>query len=180
MEIRNNGVLLANLLVPQNQQKSAGQPPNGEAQTRTQRARQDIVSIGEKANNVPRTRLIDETITRNDNGFRRTQEFENQNGRTFTRIEDVTTTPNRTRRVVIQQQESGSTTALEEIFDRQQDGTFRLTSRFTDETGRTETNIELNVTPPDRNIILGNVPNPDQNNEEPFNILRGTQFDVSA
>lgn len=126
------------------------------------------------------TRLVDEDITKLENGFRRTQKFESGEGRQFTRVEEFTTSENRSIRIILQQNNSGSTTVLENIVDRQDDGSFRLTQRFTDENGETNTNIQFNVTPDNKDIILGRTPDPEQQNDKPFPILRGTQFDQNA
>ncbi|HPF77731.1 MAG TPA: hypothetical protein PLF01_00445 [Alphaproteobacteria bacterium] len=126
------------------------------------------------------TRLTAEEIDKLENGFRRTQKFETADGRKFTRVEEVTSEQNRSKRIVLQQNNSGSTTLLENIIDRQNDGTFRLTQRYTDENGETKTNIEFNVTPESNDIILGRIPDPAQINRKPFEPLRGTQLDLSA
>lgn len=182
MEIRNTINLLGNLLVPENQKPVAEQQKSKQRDSVTlsgqkpnpQRQGQDVVPLQK------RTQLLSETIEKNEKGFRRTQEFLSKDGRKFARIEDVTTSPNRTRRTVVQQNTSGNTTILEDILDRQEDGTFRLTRRFTDETGTTKTNIEFNVTPESRNIILGKTPDPEQENQQAYESQRGSQFDVSA
>jgi hypothetical protein len=126
------------------------------------------------------TRLVSEDIEPLENGFRRRQEFENTEGRTFSRVEEVITENDRTSRTVIQQNASGTTTIFENILDRQEDGSFRLTERYTDETGKTNTNIKLNTTPDNEDIILGRPPAPEQSDQNPFRLTRGTQFDVSA
>ena len=191
MEIRNNSLLLANLLASESQKKGTEQTPvdqNKKAPVKTRPLQQDIVAVkkqhqGQQQNTgyqPKQTQLVAEDIKKTDEGYRRTQEFANPDGRKFTRIEDVATSANRTRRVVIQQNVSGSTTALEDVLDRQSDGTFRLTRRYTDEAGKTETTIKLGVTPDNANILLGRAPDPRTDNTGPFNISRGTQFDTSA
>ena len=116
-----------------------------------------------------------------NNGFRRTENFTNADGKPFTRIEEVTSTPNRTKRIVIQRNESGSTTQTESIIDRQEDGSFRLTQRFTNEVGETTTNIELNHIPQNADIILGRLPESIRESvNNPFQSLRGTQVDLTA
>lgn len=122
--------------------------------------------------------LVSENIQDTENGFRRTQEFENPNGLKFTRIEEIITTPDRSKRIVIQQNDSGSTTALESIIDRQGDGSFRLIERYTDETGETKTNVKLDFNPESADILLGRAANP-QSNNNPFQTLRGTQVDLN-
>lgn len=127
-----------------------------------------------------RTRLTSEETDQLENGFRRIQTFESADGRQFTRIEEFTTSTDRSKRIVLQQNDSGSTSILENIIDRQEDGTFRSTQRFTDSTGETKTNIEFNVTPTNRDIILGRAPDPTQSNDKSFQLTRGTQLDISA
>ncbi|MEM8834129.1 MAG: hypothetical protein AAGB32_06285, partial [Pseudomonadota bacterium] len=72
------------------------------------------------------------------------------------------------------------TTLSESIFDRQEDGSFRLTQRFTDENGETNTNIQFNVLPPDTDVALGNTPQISRTGNDPFQILRGNEIDLSA
>lgn len=144
---------------------------------------QDIVRLSGHQKQAPnlqtkQTQLVSEKTEKIENGFRRVQEFENKAGKKFTRIEEYTTTDERTKRIVIQQNNSGSTTIAENILDRQEDGYFRLTQRFTDEIGETSTNIEFDVTPNNAGIILGRAPTPEQSNDNPFQQIRGTQFDV--
>ncbi len=125
------------------------------------------------------TRLTAETIEPLENGFRRSQEFGNANGRKFIRTEEFITQDDRSTRTVIQQNASGAVTVVENVIDRQDDGSFRLTERYTDEAGTTKTNITNNITPNNEDIILGRPPTPEQN-ENPFRPARGTQFDVTA
>lgn len=124
------------------------------------------------------SRLVSETIENIENGFRRIQEFETSKGRKFTRIQEITNTPNRSKRIVIQQNESGNTTILEHILDRQDNGTFRQTQRFTNEVGETDTNIQFNVISDDAKILLGLPPNPEDRKSNPFNSVRGTQYNI--
>ena len=144
---------------------------------------QDIVSLSQpKLNNQVGSQksftLSSETTDDIENGFRREQEFTKGNKK-FIRIEEVTTTPDRSKKVVIQQNESGSTTVLENILDRQDDGTFRLTQRYTNEVGETQTNIELNFNPEDANILLGRPPSSSTpRTNQPFQQTRGTEIDV--
>jgi len=139
---------------------------------------QEAQSDGGQAKNTPQ-----QNMTEIDNGYRREQSFETADGRSFTRIEEITTTPERTRRVVIQQNDSGSTTASETVIDRLDDGSFRQVQRFTDEMGDTKTNVELNFNPEDANIILGRNAldqfNSNNNNTKAQS-LRGSQIDISA
>ena len=151
--------------------------------------RQDVVSLSGRqldeqnpnnSNFNQRTALVSERTEELDNGFRRLQEFENAEGRPFTRIEEVINDGDRSRRTVVQQFENGSTTLLENIIDRQEDGSFRVTQRFIDETGEAQTNIRYNETPNNIDFILGRTPQPQAENDNPFQTLRGIQIDVSA
>ena len=125
-------------------------------------------------------RLVSESLEKIENGFRRTQEFQTKDGRSFSKIEEFTTTADRSRRTVIQQNSSGSTTVLEDVLDRQDDGSFRLTRRFTDETGQTSTDVQFNIAPLDADILLGREPEIDKAKEKPFQPLRGTELDLKT
>ncbi len=193
MDIRNTPSVLDSILLQvahKSQPQESSAPPSlptirkGHAQLRGQ----DIISLSNNAKNKGQqnrlgqnqTRLTSENIDKLENGFRRTQKFESANGQKFTRVEEFTTSENRSKRIILQQNNSGNTTVLENILDRQDDGTFRLTQRFTDESGETKTNIEFNITPDSKNIILGHAPDPTQTKNEPFQLTRGTQLDISA
>lgn len=197
MEIRNNSGALDTLLsqimngkktAPTQGVVSSAPPPPKSAQAIN---KQDLVSLSRNAVNADgrgqnnflqknQTKLSSEKIENLENGFRRVQEFENGQGKKFTRIEEFITSDERSRRTVIQQNESGSTNVIDNVLDRQADGTFRLTQKYTDEIGEVQTNIQYNVTPNDANIILGRPPAPDQQTDNPFRQFRGTQFDVTA
>ncbi|MEM6812088.1 MAG: hypothetical protein AAF549_06450 [Pseudomonadota bacterium] len=122
--------------------------------------------------------LISERTENLENGFRRLQEFESLNGRQFTRIEEVIQNEDRSTRTVVQQSNSGNINVIESIFDRQEDGTFRLTQRLTNEAGDTQTNIQFNILPENRDILLGNRPEAGNENRNP--IRRGSSIDLSA
>ncbi len=123
------------------------------------------------------TQLINEEVQELGNGFRRTQEFETGNGKKFTRIEEVTIENDRSKRLIIQQNESGSTTTFENIIDQQDDGTLRSVQRFTDETGATQANVQLNYTPTPNDALIGGAPlSTTQNSNSP----RGGQIDLSV
>lgn len=145
---------------------------------------QDVVSLsGQKSNNQganKQTKLVKDNVEDTENGFRRTQEFEKPNGKKFTRIEDVATSEERSKRVVIQQNELGSTTALENIIDRLENGSFRLIQRYTDEVGETKTNVTLDFNPKDADVLLGRPPSSISKTDNPFQTLRGTQVDLRA
>jgi len=170
----NNG-LLASLLSGTQTGANAGAGNNG-AQKQTPPpppsvAATDKVEVSNNASaavQAGRTRLVAESITPLDNGFRKTQEFEQADGRTFTRTEEVVNQVGvngvlgeRTSRLVTQENASGSVTSLEDVFDRQEDGSFRLTQRFTNELGETSVNIDPDATPPNADIILGRAPRTD-------------------
>lgn len=190
MDIKTTASLLNTLLPPELQKPhgtQAGLPSQVPSKSKSLAHGQDLIQLskqkaqtGEEGFQPKHTRLIAEETEEIENGFRRTQKFIGKDGRQFIRIEEFTSSADRSKRIVVQQNSSGNTTILEDILDRQQDGTFRLTQRFTDETGATKTNIEFNVTPNNADIILGRTPAPEQQNAEPFEPSRGTQFDVSA
>ena len=196
MEVRNNSVLLNNLLSlgvnPNNAQGvTPAQTQNTPPPKQTRQA-QDSVNISRDGNNQSNnnknaftanpnsTFLVSERIETLDNGFRKLQEFESLTGRKFTRIEEVINSDDRSTRTVVQQNESGSTTLLENVFDRQEDGSFRLTRRFTNENGETQNNVRYNAQPDNRDFIVGRTANPEASESNPFQALRGTQLDTQA
>jgi len=70
---------------------------------------------------------------------------------------------------------------LEDIYDRQADGSFRLTQRFVNELGETQTNIRVEVIPENENISLGQASNTiSETFSNPFTSPRGRQVDLSA
>lgn len=192
VDIRNASSVLDRLLLQAQQaagrttRQGASDTPSNTAQNN--QTGQDLISLSD---NAPRerfpssfqqnqTQLVSEDTQALSNGFRRLQQFESGEGRSFTRVEEFTTTPDRSRRTVIQQNDSGSTTTLENVLDRQDDGSFRLTQRFTDGTGETSTNIQFNVTPNNADILLGRTPAPQQQNIDPSQLPRGREIDLSA
>jgi len=188
MSIRNSSNSLDNLLSQIARQNITQRDASARAAVTpnviNKKLSQDIVSLSQpKLNNEAGTQksftLSSETTDDIENGFRREQEFSKGNKK-FIRIEEVTTTPDRSKKVVIQQNESGSTTVLENILDRQDDGTFRLTQQYTNEVGETQTNIELNFNPQDANILLGRAPSSSSapSTNQPFQQTRGTEVDL--
>ncbi len=189
MSIRNSSNSLDNLLSQIARQNITQRDASARAAVTpnviNKKLSQDIVSLSQpKLNNEAGTQksftLSSETTDDIENGFRREQEFSKGNKK-FIRIEEVTTTPDRSKKVVIQQNESGSTTVLENILDRQDDGTFRLTQQYTNEVGETQTNIELNFNPQDANILLGRTPSSSSSTtstNNPFQQTRGTEVDL--
>lgn len=196
MEIRNNtgalDSLLSQIMKGRNANSTQTPAPAPPPKSPPSVTGQDVVTLSSnsKVNEDGRaqagllqqnqTRLSSEKIEDLDNGFRRVQEFENGQGKKFTRIEEFITEDDRSRRTVIQQNESGSTNIIDNILDRQADGTFRLTQKYTDEIGEVQTNIQYNVTPNNADIILGRPPAAEQQNDNPFQQYRGTQFDTQA
>ena len=180
METRTyNNNLLASLLTPSFTQNNT----NGNAQTNSQKQpplpNGDSVKLSQKAQSAAalnQTRLISETTESIDNGIRRTQVFENAKGRKFVKVEELTTNEQQSRRIVVQQNASGSTNKLEDVFDRQEDGSFRLTQRFTNEIGETSVNINPNTTPPSTDFILGRAPS--VNTTSPAYASRGNEVNV--
>ncbi len=181
MTIQTPSNLLGNFLSP-NIQKPA---PQGNSLRPESNARgKDIIQLSGKEKNSAfqpkHPHLLSESTEKIENGFRRIQTFANKKGQEFTRTEEFTTTTDRTKRIVIQQNSSGSTTILENILDRQNDGSFRLTQRFTDEIGATKTNIEFDIKPNNADILLGRAPIATKQDDNPFRPSRGTEFDISV
>lgn len=191
MDIRNSASALDNFILQalrgqqnQTQGADASKPPPPPP---SQSGGRDLVRVSSEANaQTPRatppqqSQLVDETLEEIDNGFRRTQKFESAEGRQFTRIEEFTVTDARSKRTVIQQNNSGSTSILENILDRQDDGSFRKTERFTDALGETQTNIEFNVTPNNIDVVLGRPPKGDDSAQSRPLPPRGSTLDLSA
>jgi hypothetical protein len=153
---------------------------NYTAQDSRQVPSQDILTINVPAAKQAGTKTISDTVDANEDGFfRRTRIFEQEDGRRFSKLEEITFTPNSVRKTVAQQNPSGSISQYEEVLDAQSDGTYRRTQRFTDGTGETSTQITLNYTPRDSFVLsggqtgFGGVPQSLQN-------LRGTRLDLTA
>ena len=199
MEIRNNSILLNNLLslgvntgAVQKNAPAQNQPTSPPSKSANQS--QDSINFSKQSNqenqtrsnntaftaNPNRTFLVSERIETLENGFRKLQEFESLSGRKFTKIEEVINSDDRSTRTIVQQNNSGSTTLLENVFDRQEDGSFRLSQRFTNENGETQSNIQYNVQPDSKDFIVGRSATPTSQNDNPFQLLRGTQLDTSA
>ncbi len=130
--------------------------------------------------NSPRiTRLTSESREETDAGYRRTQIFEQADGRNFTRVEEMAITATGARRAVIQQNPSGGITRYEEVLDREPSGTFRRTQRFQDESGQSATEITPNFQVTDSFVLSGGGA-PFFADSSPFTPMRGTQLDLSA
>lgn len=175
---RYNNNLLTSLLNPQN--SGVSKNSNDLTKPDIKRNTNDSVNLSKesKAISLNQTRLISENIDKLDNGYRRTQKFENAQGKTFTRIEEFTNTNNQSRRTVVQQNASGSTSRLEDIFDRQQDGSFRLTQRYTNEVGDISVNIKPNAQPPNSNFILGKTASNNHSQTQPLSQSRGSEINL--
>lgn len=127
------------------------------------------------------TRLLREVTEEIDRGFRRTQTFERADGRTFTRVEEFTASDRNARRTVIQQNASGNTTRRDEVYERQGDGSFRRTQRFTDEAGESTTQIDTRYVSHDPFILSGGTaPGPGFGAAQAAQSLRGSQLDLQA
>lgn len=126
------------------------------------------------------TRLISEHREEIDNGIRLIKTFEQADGRTFTRAEEMVLTQNGARRAVIQQNPSGGITRYEEILDREDGGTFRRTQRFQDEAGDIATQISSGYQVKDPFILTGSGYPASASSSAPFQPMRGTQLDLQA
>lgn len=113
-----------------------------------------------------------------DGGTRRTQVFEREDGRSFTRVEDFALTERGARRTVYQQNPSGSITQYEEVLDRETSGNFRRTQRFTDGSGETAIQITPDYKVTDAFILTGG--DAPRSQPMPFTPSRGTQLDLQA
>lgn len=144
----------------------------------SQAVRERLTRDGREA----RPKLIRDETDILENGFRRTQEFENAQGTKFTRIESFTLTQNGARRQVQQQNPSGRLIAFEENFVQKETGVFTRTQRFQDESGETQTTIDedVHVDVPFEFLIAqggGSGRNATTNAASDF---RGTQIDLRA
>jgi len=127
----------------------------------------------------PGTKLQNETEEDLPDGrTRRTQVFEREDGRTFTRIEDFSLTERGARRTVVQQNPSGSISQYEEVLDREPSGNFRRTQRLTDGSGETSVQITTGYKVVDAYILTGG--EAPRLQSPPFASSRGTQLDLSA
>src|SRR5690606_11441912 len=103
-----------------------------------------------------------------------------QDGRSFTRIEEIGLTPKGARRTVIQQNPSGGITRYEEVLDREGSGTFRRTQRFRNESGEVAAQITPNYQVKDPFVLTGGVLPNSFESAHSFAPLRGTQLDLIA
>ncbi len=132
--------------------------------------------------NTPQgTRLLNENrADLRDGAYRLTRTFEREDGRQFTKIEEFALTGRGARKTVVQQNPSGSITRYEEVLDREPGGNFRRTQRFEDANGEVSTNITTNYQVSDPFILAGGASLPSYDAPSPFNLVRGTQLDLSA
>lgn len=193
MDIRASNNLIDSLLAQRMGVPSYTVPTRAPAPAQTppriqQTERTDIVSLSRDlvasatAQNAGagQTKLVREALEKIEQGFRRTQTFERPDGRTFTRVEEFTAADRNARRTVIQQNASGNTTRFDEVLERQDDGTFRRTQRFTDEAGETSTQIQTGVISADPFILSGGVTGGFERTRSGSLPLRGTQLDLQA
>lgn len=127
-------------------------------------------------------RLLSET--REDllnGGYRLTRNFEKEDGRKFTKVEEFAFTDRGSRKTVVQQNPSGSISVYEELLDRQDNGNFRRTQRFQDGNGDVATTITPDYTVTDPFILTGGQSEPASFTPySPFEHTRGTQLDLRA
>ncbi len=122
-------------------------------------------------------KLVSETLDTLERGFRRTQIFRQSDGRNFIRNEEVTLTDRGLKRTVTQENPSGSNVEFEENLDRQADGNFRRTVRYTDEIGAVQTKVEDSKSGIDPFIVSsGTYREP----ASPYQPQRGLSLDISA
>lgn len=182
MDVRQPNGLIESLLA----QKLSAQPRADAAQTLAPKQQReatsparDIVRLSTTNNgsgNNKGTRLVQETEEETENGLRVVQEFETAEGRAFTRIQEFTTTDRGFRRNVIQQNPSGSTTQLEEVLNRQDNGLFQRIQRFTNEIGETQTRIDNDHVSLDLFRVSGGT----AYGQLPLDTPRGYQLDVQV
>lgn len=196
MEIRSQNNLIDSLLsqrfgqAPYAPAARISAPASTKTETQKHQAPSDVVSVSRDlvvsastAQNASasQTKLLREVIEEVDRGFRRTQTFERPDGRTFTRVEEFTASDRNARRTVIQQNVSGNTTRLDEVYERQGDGSFRRTQRFTDEAGDTATQIDPRYVSTDPFILSGGTASTGGfGAAKAAQPLRGTQLDLQA
>ena len=160
------------------QQQGQGGSANAARKTRSLSQEDSILLSrqGQESAKLKTTRLVSENVETLENGFRRTQNFERGNGQKFTRVEEFVSSADRAQRILIQQNGSGSTTRLEEILDRQDNGKFRRTQYYTNEVGEKTTNIDFDIIPNNQDVILGRAPQADA--PALPQIARGSTLDI--
>jgi hypothetical protein len=126
------------------------------------------------------TKLVRETQEDIPSGLRRTRTYEQADGRTFTRMEELTLTTQGARRSVIQQNPSGNITRYDEALEREPSGNFRRTQRFQDEAGEVSTTITPDYQVTDAFILTGGNTGTPLYNAPLFQPMRGTQLDLNT
>lgn len=176
MEIRAQNGLIESILAQklQAQPRTDARPSSTTQQSSPSR---DIVKLSTgTGNGNSQARLVREVEEETEDGIRLTQEFETSEGRTFTRIQDFAQTSRGFHRNVIQQNPSGSTTQLEEVLNRQDNGLFQRIQRFTNEIGETQTRIDNDYVSLDAFVLTRGS---GYNSATPPT-ARGTQYDVQV
>lgn len=115
-----------------------------------------------------------------DGGYRLTSTFQKDDGRTFTKVEELALTERGARKTVIQQNPSGSFTRYEEVLDREDSGNFRRTQRFQDGNGDVATTITPDYKVTDAFVLTGGQSAANFLPYSPFTASRGTQLDLRA
>jgi hypothetical protein len=145
---------------------------------------QDTVSFSPSTQDgqTGQRQLLQEREEETQGGVRIVQDFVTGEGRPFTRIQEFSQTPRGFQRDVVQQNPSGSTTRLQEVLDRQENGLFRRTLRFTDINGVEQTRIESDFISTDPFVLSEGQDASGANSyvPNPFDPTRGTRLDVSA
>ena len=128
------------------------------------------------------TQLLNENREDLDGGgYRVTRTFEKEDGRTFTKVEELALTERGARKTVVQQNPSGSLTRYEEVLDREDGGNFRRTQRFQEAGGDVTTSITTDFKVTDAFILTGGQSfSTAPAVSTPFTPSRGTQLDLQA
>lgn len=126
------------------------------------------------------TRLVNEQRVALDDGYRVARTFEREDGRIFTKLEELSLTDRGARRIIVQQNPSGSPTHYEEVLDRDDSGGFRRTQRFQEPGGEVATSITIDFQVTDPFILTGGSAAPSFAAYSPFAQTRGTQLDLRA
>lgn len=192
MEIRGSNGYLEALFAQRFAQLQTGLPARTLPVPQQRPARtpdiRDLVEISRQAGlaqplSSPSSRLIGEIEEETATGFRLVQQFITSEGRPFTRTQNFSVTDRGFRRDLIQENPSGSTIRSEDILDVQDNGLFRRTQRFTDESGTTQTVIENNVVSTDPFVVSqGRAIDPlrPANQNILFEQTRGLRLDIRA
>lgn len=140
----------------------------------------DTIEITQEQTTATGTRAVmDKFEPLENNGYRRTRVFEQENGRRFSKIEETMFFQSSIRKTVIQQNPSGSITQYEEILDRKSNGAFQRTQRFLDATGESSTLISPDFVSNDA-FVLSNGRIGFSNESNSFLNVKGTQLDLTV